>query len=106
MGETLTIAFNLATQITYKKITEVDFNGADLADPNKMVALQYACILANNPSTKLTIDNLFYDLKSSELAALSSAVAESMADFYNVPMSEKEQKKESKGKPSKRSRAV
>lgn len=105
MGETLTIAFNLATQITYKKITEVDFNGKDLEDPNKMVALYMACILANNPDTKITIDNILLDIKQAELATLSSAVAESMAEFYDVPI-DKDEKKESKGKPTKRSRAV
>ena len=106
MGETLTIAFNLATQITYKKITDVDFNGKDLEDPNKMVALYMACILANNPETKITIDNILLDIKQAELATLSSAVAESMADFYDVPMSEKESQKESKGKPTKRPRTI
>lgn len=105
LGETLTIAFNLAVQIAYEDITDAPFNVADLQKRKNMLALYFAAIIANNPETEITIDRLMQDATLDDIQALDTAIGECMQAWFKISM-QKEEKTEGKGKPTKRSRTV
>lgn len=85
LGQTVNIEFNLAVQLAYEKITNQPFNTKDLLMQTNSSALYMAAILANNPKTKITYDQLIKKAKGSEISALGKAVTAAMAEWLDLP---------------------
>ena len=58
MGKDVDIAYNMATQIAYEEITGKAFDTESLNKASNMMALYYACILANNELTTPKVRSL------------------------------------------------
>ena len=85
LGQKVNIEFNLAVQLAYEKITNQPFNTKDLVMQTNASALYMAAILANNPKTKITYDQLIKKAKGPEIDALGKAVMGSMAEWLEMP---------------------
>ena len=93
------IAFNMATEIAYEEIAGENFSTDALSKMKSVIALLMACIIANNPDTTITIEQLMRDASAQEIATLNQAVVDSFVEWCKVPATE--QKKKS-GKESKK----
>ena len=81
LGHELGIAYNMATQIAYEEITGAAFDATALEKTSNMMALYYACILANNRDTTLTMDDLMLRADAGDIKALREAVLDSFAEW-------------------------
>ena len=100
-GEQLTIAFNMAVEIAYEKITGKSFDVEDLNTVEHTAALYYAAIITNNPETKITADDLLRKATAADIITLREAVFGAFADWCAIPdvMKEKDTKEE-EGSPN------
>jgi hypothetical protein len=98
LGETLNIAFNMATQIAYEKITDKAFSIADLDRTDATLSLMYAAIVANNPETALTMDDLLHKASCQDITLLKAAVIDAMQDWCHVPATMEQQQAAEEGK--------
>ena len=80
-GETLDIAFNLAVQVTYEQITGEDFDLEATKKISNAVALYYAAILANNPDTKITMNDLMRKATANDVTTIANAVSVSVNEW-------------------------
>ena len=96
LGKEVNIAFNLATEIAYEQITGEAFGIEKLSFTKNAVALYMAAIIANNPETDITTEDIISKASGAEVKALSDAIYAEMKDWMNIPdvMNEKEEKKE------------
>lgn len=97
LGHKIEIAFNMAVEIAYEEIAERPFNFADIQKGLKaQMILCYAAIIANNPSTELSLDELLKKASAAEIKSLTAAVIEEMAIWAHVPavMQEEQQQQE------------
>ena len=78
LGEEVTLKFNMAVEISFEKITGKAFSECDMKMQENLVALYYACIVTNNPDTKLTIGDLVEKTSGKDIAILSTSVSEVM----------------------------
>ena len=85
LGEDITIRFNMAVQIAYEELTGEPFNVGDLKRQKNSVALYFAAIVSNNKETQLTINDLLENISGKELAELSKAVYDCMAEWLGIP---------------------
>lgn len=85
LGEELNIAYNLATQITYEKITDKAFDPADLAKTENRLSLCYACIIVNNENTKITFEQILRELSIEDYSKLDVAVNQAITTWYKIP---------------------
>lgn len=85
LGKDIKVAFNMATQIVYEKITGKAFTEDVLQSTEQVVTLYYAVILANNPTIDITLDDILTKAKGAEIGALSAALTESFLDWAQIP---------------------
>ena len=100
LGETLTIAFNMAVQISFEEITGKPFSEIDTNVSKDSLALAYSAIIANNPDCNITLDNLMHDASGAELNAVIKAISDSFVEWNKVPgtLADEEDKKEEEKK--------
>ena len=85
LGETLTIAFNMAVQISFEEITGKPFSDINTDSSKDNFALAYAAIIANNPDTNITADNLMRDISGAELKDLLQAISDAAVEWNGMP---------------------
>ena len=85
LGETLTIAFNMAVQISFEEITGKPFSDINTDSSKDNFALAYAAIIANNPNTSITADNLMRDISGAELKDLLQAISDAAVEWNDMP---------------------
>ena len=85
LGETLTIAFNMAVQISFEEITGKPFSDINTDSSKDNFALAYAAIIANNPDTNITADNLMRDISGTELKDLLQAISDAAVEWNGIP---------------------
>ena len=85
LGETLTIAFNMAVQISFEEITGKPFSDINTDSSKDNFALAYAAIIANNPDTNITADNLMRDISGTELKDLLQAISDAAVEWNEMP---------------------
>ena len=95
MGKDVVVCYNMATLIAYKEITGNNFDVADLNKTSNAMALYQACIIANNPETDITLDDLLKDATAKEIKTLQDAVLDSFKEWCGVADKKEE---ESSGK--------
>ena len=81
MGKDVEIAYNMATQIAYEEITGKAFDTESLNKARNMMALYYACIVANNESIDISFDQLLAEADAHDIKVLREAVIESFTDW-------------------------
>ena len=96
LGQEVTIMFNMAVQISFEEITGKSFREINTDSSKDNFALAYAAIIANNPDTSITVDNLIHDASGAELNAVIKAISDSFIEWNNVPetFADEEDKKE------------
>ena len=85
LGETLTIAFNMAVQISFEEITGKPFSDINTDSSKDNFALAYAAIIANNPDTNITAGNLMRDISGAELRELMQAISDAAVEWNDMP---------------------
>ena len=85
LGETLTIAFNMAVQISFEEITGKPFSDINTDSSKDNFALAYAAIIANNPDTSITAGNLMRDISGSEFKDLMKAISDAFVEWNDIP---------------------
>ena len=85
LGETLTIAFNMAVQISFEEITGKPFSDINTDSSKDNFALAYAAIIANNPDTNITADNLLREISGTELKDLLQAISDAAVEWNDMP---------------------
>ena len=85
LGETLTIAFNMAVQISFEEITGKSFREINTDSSKDNLALAYAAIIANNPDTNITAGNLMRDISGAELKELMQAISDAFVEWNDMP---------------------
>lgn len=85
LGQKVNIEFNLAVEVAYERITGKPFNTKELSMQTNASALYMAAILANNPKTKITYDQLITKAKGKEINELAKVVMQSMAEWLELP---------------------
>ena len=85
LGETLTIAFNMAVQISFEEITGKSFREINTDSSKDNFALAYAAIIANNPVTNITAGNLMRDISGAELKDLMQAISDAFVEWNDMP---------------------
>lgn len=85
LGQTLTIAFNMAVQISFEEITGKPFSDINTDSSKDNFALAFAAIIANNPDTNITADNLLRDISGAELKELMQAISDAVVEWNDMP---------------------
>lgn len=85
LGEEVTIAFNMATEMAYEGITKQPFDLESMKDKRNIIALYTAAVIANNKDTKITFESIAQEASMAEIKALDEAVSETMRDWLNIP---------------------
>ena len=99
IGKEIVIDYNWATQISYYQITGEDIDMQNLVGP-KLSALYYAAIIANNPDTDITIEDLLKKAKAKDIKLLSNAVFNEMREWFEIPDFIKEKEENPKDEES------
>lgn len=86
LGKEVTIAYNMATQIAYEEISGAAFEPEALNKTKNTLILYYACIVANNPETTITFDNLLIDATAADIKTLREAVLDSFQEWCKTVM--------------------
>jgi hypothetical protein len=84
LGEEVKIMFCMAVVCMYERANGVAFDPDNIKDNYDSTKLYAAAIAALNPDTKITLDDLMYKATGPEIAALRSAIIESMTEWYQV----------------------
>lgn len=79
LGKEVTISYNMATQIAYEEISGAPFDPETLSKTSNTLVLYYACIIANNPDTTITFDDMLLNATASDIKVLRDAVLDSFA---------------------------
>lgn len=85
MNHELNIAFNMATQIAYEELANKPFSIDDLSHVKHTVTLYYAAIIANNPDTTFTIDQLLHEATAHDIGILRDAVISEFSSWCKIP---------------------
>ena len=96
LDQDVVIAFNMATEVAYEEISGESFSTDALSKMKSVIALLMACIIANNPDTTITIEQLMRDASAHEIATLNQAVVDSFMEWCKVPTEQKKKGKDSK----------
>ena len=99
LGETLTIAFNMAVQISFEEITGKPFSDINTDSSKDNFALAYAAIIANNPDTNITADNLMRDISGAELRDLMQAISDAAVEWNDMPATLADEEDKNKDEP-------
>lgn len=84
-NEDVKIAFNVLVQITYEQITGKGFDAMELNTTLNLTSLYYAVIIANNPETKITFDDLTTKATAQDIKTLRDATIDAMNDWSKLP---------------------
>ena len=85
LGQEVTIMFNMAVQISFEEITGKSFSDINTDSSKDNFALAYAAIIANNPDTSITADNLMRDISGAELKELLQAISDAAVEWNEMP---------------------
>ena len=85
LGQEVTIMFNMAVQISFEEITGKPFSDINTDSSKDNFALAYAAIIANNPDTNITADNLMRDISGTELKDLLQAISDAAVEWNEMP---------------------
>lgn len=85
LGESIVIAFNIASLIGFEEITGKPFNEIDLSMSKDTLALSLAVIIANNPDTQITANALMTQATGKEISELTQAVTAAFIDWNTIP---------------------
>ena len=85
LGQEVTIMFNMAVQISFEEITGKAFSDINTDSSKDNFALAYAAIIANNPDTNITADNLMRDISGAELKDLLQAISDAAVEWNEMP---------------------
>ena len=85
LGQEVTIMFNMAVQISFEEITGKAFSDINTDSSKDNFALAYATIIANNPDTSITADNLMRDISGAELKELLQAISDAAVEWNEMP---------------------
>ena len=85
LGQEGTIMFNMAVQISFEEITGKAFSDINTDSSKDNFALAYAAIIANNPDTSITADNLMRDISGAELKELLQAISDAAVEWNEMP---------------------
>ena len=85
LGHEVVITFNMAVQISFEEITGKPFSDINTDSSKDNFALAYAAIIANNPDTKITADNLMRDISGAELKDLLQAISDAAVEWNEMP---------------------
>ena len=85
LGQEVTIMFNMAVQISFEEITGKAFSDINTDSSKDNFALAYAAIIANNPDTSITADNLMRDISGAELKELLQAISDAAVVWNEMP---------------------
>ena len=85
LGKEVKVAFNMAVEIAYEKITGKPFTNEDINNSESTLALYFAVLTINNPDLDFSIDDILLKAKGGDLRAMSAAVVECFLDWAEVP---------------------
>ena len=85
LGHEVVITFNMAVQISFEEITGKPFSDINTDSSKDNFALAYAAIIANNPDTNITADNLMRDISGTELKELLQAISDAAVEWNEMP---------------------
>ena len=85
LGESITIAFNMASLIGFEEITGKPFNEIELSMSKDTLALSLAVIIANNPDTQITVNALMTQASGKEISELTQAVSAAFIEWNTIP---------------------
>lgn len=85
LGQELNIAFNMAVQIAYEKITDKPFDLTDMAKAESRLSLYYAVIIANNPDSNVTIEQVMRESSFDDIRTIDNAVNAAISEWYHIP---------------------
>ena len=85
LGHEVVITFNMAVQISFEEITGKPFSDINTDSSKDNFALAYAAIIANNPDTNITADNLMRDISGTELKDLLQAISDAAVEWNEMP---------------------
>lgn len=87
LGNEVVIAFNMATEIAYEDIAGKAFEFEEIQKSVKSrLILCYACIIANNEDSSITLDSLLKDATAADIKVLMEAVMWSMVEWAKIPV--------------------
>ena len=85
VSEQINIRFNMAVEIAYEKIAGKPFSAEALNSMEGTVALYYAAIIANNPKTEITMEDLMLRATAKQIVDLRDAVLTSFEQWATIP---------------------
>ena len=85
LGESITIAFNMASLIGFEEITGKPFNEINIGMSKDTLALSIAVIIANNPDTQITVNALMTQASGKEISELTQAVNAAFIEWNTIP---------------------
>ena len=85
LGESITIAFNMASLIGFEEITGKPFNEINIGMSKDTLALSLAVIIANNPDTQITANALMTQASGKEISELTQAVNDAFIEWNTIP---------------------
>ena len=85
LGEDVTIAFNMATEMQWENVVNEPFSVEKLKWKKYVLPLYYAAIIANNPKSEITLEALATEATREEIQAIDDAVAVCLQEFLNIP---------------------
>lgn len=92
-GKEYKIAFNLAVQRTFEKLTDLDFDLALLAHQEHRINLYISVIIANNEMTEEEVaeftKSFMYEASFDDLKMIDTLTNEALTAWYNIPPSAK-----------------
>lgn len=95
------MTFNMAVELAYEEITDTPFNVADLKKQRNSLALCLASLVVADPATDVTVERLLHEATGQEIAELTKAVGEAMAEWLAIPaVMAEEEPKEGDGSPN------
>ena len=99
LGQEVTIMFNMAVQISFEEITGKAFSDINTDSSKDNFALAYAAIIANNPDTNITADNLMRDISGAELKDLLQAISDAAVEWNEMPATLADDENKKKDEP-------
>jgi len=83
----LSIRFNMAVEIAYEDITGEPFDLMTISKSKKnLLSLYSAVIITCNKDSKVTTDDLLFNLDGEELTKIDAAISECMRDWLHLPL--------------------
>jgi len=84
-GKPVTVAFTLATLLTYEEITDSNFFGEQFEKLKERIALIYAAIYTADRETTITVDDILSTNNWQEISDAFTTVMTMAGDFFKLP---------------------